>query len=152
MLTVSTWRSEGWLNYAQLIISVPLFLVLCFMIGFILNMLIKTTWLPLVIYAGLVLWVLYKTEGIFQLPEYVVFFSGLAGTILSIISIHMLRKRGYSMFWPSLESRLTRACFFILAVLRIPPPEPSLLYVYFFLKVENLFSRGGWLWTRLLDC
>ncbi|WP_048601250.1 YuiB family protein [Rubeoparvulum massiliense] len=86
------------MKLAQLIISIPLFLVLCYMIGFILNMLIKTTWLPLFIYAGIVLWMLYKTGGHFFLAEYVVFFSGLAGTLLSVFTIRFLRRRGYSMF------------------------------------------------------
>jgi len=43
------------LSLPQVIISIPLFLVLLFGIGFILNMILKTTWLPSYLYAALII-------------------------------------------------------------------------------------------------
>jgi hypothetical protein len=85
------------LNIAQLIISIPLFLFLAFGIGFILNMLIKTTWLPLVIYALLLVYLFVKM-GILSPVDYIILMSGLTGAVLSGITIRTLRSKGYRMF------------------------------------------------------
>lgn len=85
------------MNIAQLIISVPLFLVLAFGIGFILNMLIKTTWLPLVMYALLLVYLLISMGKLLPV-DYIILTSGLAGAILSGVTIRTLRAKGYRMF------------------------------------------------------
>ncbi|HJV46523.1 MAG TPA: YuiB family protein, partial [Bacillota bacterium] len=81
------------MNIAQLIISVPLFFFLAFGIGFILNMLIKTTWLPLVLYF-LVLIFLFIRMGAFHIVDYIILTSGLVGAILSGVTIRILRAKG----------------------------------------------------------
>lgn len=85
---------------AQLIISIPLLFVLFFGIGFILNMLLKTTWLPLIIYLGTVIAVIYfqQINNLFTVVNAVLFFSGLAGAIGSVWTIRILRAKGYTMF------------------------------------------------------
>ncbi|MBO8171755.1 MAG: hypothetical protein H0Z33_07690 [Bacillaceae bacterium] len=83
-------------NIAQLIISIPLFMFLAFGIGFIINMLVKTTWFPLVIYIGLLVYV-YMQMGM-KLIDYIVLGSGLIGAVLSGWTIKTLRNRGYRMF------------------------------------------------------
>jgi hypothetical protein len=93
----------------QLIIATTLFFVLLFGIGFILNMLLKTTWLtvylyfivviPLVIYsqweAGETLWA--NITG-YTIVDYVTALGGLGGAILSGWAIKTLRVKGYQMF------------------------------------------------------
>ncbi|RKD21712.1 hypothetical protein BEP19_13865 [Ammoniphilus oxalaticus] len=85
------------MNIVQLIISVPLFLFLAFGIGFVLNMLIKTTWLPLVMYALLIVY-LFIRMGALKAVDYTILTSGLTGAALSGVVIKMLRQRGYRMF------------------------------------------------------
>lgn len=85
------------LNIAQLIISIPLFMFLFFGIGFILNMILKTTWLPSVIGVGLFLiaWVVY---GGLKWVDIVVLLAGVLGAVLSSVAIRALRRHGYRMF------------------------------------------------------
>lgn len=85
------------MNIAQLIISIPLFLFLAFGIGFILNMLIKTTWLPLVIYVLIVIYMFIRMGSLLPV-DYIVLTSGLAGAVLSGVTIRILRSKGYRMF------------------------------------------------------
>ena len=85
------------MNIAQLIISVPLFLFLAFGIGFLLNMLIKTTWLPLVMYSLLLVYLFIRMGNLLAV-DYVVLTSGLAGAVLSGVVIRTLRQKGYRMF------------------------------------------------------
>jgi Putative membrane protein len=82
----------------QLIISIPLLFVLFFGIGFILNMILKTTWLPLVVYLGIVIYIFRGIHHIFTVVNAVLFFSGLAGAIGGIWTIKTLRAKGYRMF------------------------------------------------------
>jgi hypothetical protein len=82
----------------QLIISIPLLFVLFFGIGFILNMILKTTWLPLVVYLGIVIYILRGIHHILNVVNAVLFFSGLAGAIGGIWTIKTLRAKGYRMF------------------------------------------------------
>ncbi|MFC7439719.1 YuiB family protein [Laceyella putida] len=86
------------LYLAQLIISIPLLFVLFFGIGFILNMILKTTWLPLVIFFGVALYVGKDVHQIFTVVNAVLFFSGLAGAIGGVWTIKTLREKGYRMF------------------------------------------------------
>lgn len=103
---------------AQLVVSIVLFLFLFFGIGFLLNMLLKTTWLPGAIIYPLVVLVIVSDVSIinyFLQPiasilglvarfgellavDYIILSSGLIGAILSGIVIQMLRVRGYRMF------------------------------------------------------
>ncbi len=93
----------------QAAIVTILMFVLMFGIGFILNMLLKTTWLPLYLYIllviGLVIWYwtkedagIWTTLSEFAVPDYLAFVGGLAGSILTGSAIKMLRVKGYKMF------------------------------------------------------
>lgn len=84
-------------NIYQFIVSIPLFLVLAFGLGFILNMIIKTTWMPSFLYVIVVAFLVYRSGGMNTLDA-VILVSGLVGVIVSGIVIQMLRKRGYRMF------------------------------------------------------
>ncbi len=87
------------MNIAQFVISIPLFMVLAFGIAFILNMLAKTTWMPILLYMGLVAYLFFfKTQGHFTLVDLVILCAGLAGCVLSGIVIKTLRVRGFRMF------------------------------------------------------
>lgn len=84
-------------NIYQFIVSIPLFLVLAFGLGFIINMIIKTTWLPSYLYVIIVAFLVYRSGGMNGL-DMVILVSGLVGVVLSGIVMRMLRKRGYRMF------------------------------------------------------
>lgn len=85
------------MNIAQFIIAIPLFLVLFFGIGFILNMALKTTWFPtyasIVFFAGT--WIYL---GKLKIIDIVILSAGIIGAIISSLTINLLRKRGYRMF------------------------------------------------------
>lgn len=85
------------MNVAQVIVSVPLFLFLAFGIGFIINMLIKTTWLPVYVYLGVLTYVIIQLGKISWI-DVVVLTAGFIGAILSGWTIKTLRRKGYSMF------------------------------------------------------
>jgi hypothetical protein len=90
-----------WLNIAQFIIGIPLFIVLLFGIGFIFNMLIKTTWMPTFLYICLVIGTviyLFMNHRTPHMADYVMLTSGLLGAISSGWTIKMLRTKGYRMF------------------------------------------------------
>ncbi|MBN6186661.1 hypothetical protein JQN58_06605 [Aneurinibacillus sp. BA2021] len=89
------------MNIAQFIIGIPLFIVLLFGIGFILNMLVKTTWMPTLLYISVVAGVLIYLIMNHRTPhvvDYVMLISGLLGAIASGWTIKMLRTKGYRMF------------------------------------------------------
>lgn len=96
----------GWIIVLILMI---LFFVMMFGIGFILNMLMKTTWFPSYIYILVILPVvvytlwdhdkkLFTYLASFGLVDYLTALAGLAGAILSGWTIEKLRKGGYKMF------------------------------------------------------
>jgi uncharacterized membrane protein YqjE len=88
-------------NIAQFIIGIPLFIVLLFGIGFILNMLVKTTWMPTFLYVSLVIGVviyLWMNNRVPHMVDYVMLISGLLGAIASGWTIKTLRMKGYRMF------------------------------------------------------
>jgi hypothetical protein len=105
-------------NILQFIISILLFLILFFGIGFILNMLLKTTWLPgLILYPIIVIMIVTEVplvqfvkdpaSSLAQLGtelssllavDYVVLGAGLLGAVLSGVSIKLLRQKGFRMF------------------------------------------------------
>ncbi|QTN00189.1 hypothetical protein ERJ70_13305 [Sediminibacillus dalangtanensis] len=101
----------------QLVVSILLFFVLFFGIAFILNMLLRQSWLMAFIYPIIVLLIVddipfktyfTNTGSAFQslgnrlvgltVVDIVILISGFIGTIVSGIVIKMLRKNGYQMF------------------------------------------------------
>ncbi|ASN04884.1 YuiB family protein [Virgibacillus necropolis] len=101
----------------QLIMSILLFLVIFFGLAFILNMLLRRTWLMACLYPFIVLIIVddlstvaYFTDltGSFSIAftklmeitpvDIIILSSGFIGTIVSGIVIKLLRKSGYQMF------------------------------------------------------
>lgn len=92
----------------QVVIATVLMLVLFFGIGFILNMLLKTTWFPvygyILLIIGLVIYWEFGTSTLasniaeYSFVEYITAIGGLAGAILSGSAIKTLRVRGFKMF------------------------------------------------------
>ncbi|WP_236634862.1 YuiB family protein [Alteribacter lacisalsi] len=105
------------MSLPQLIISVVLFLVLFFGIGFILNMLLRSTWVMAVIYPIVVIFII-DDVGFFSyftspaasfselgqavvslhIADVTILAAGMAGAVISGFAIKMLRVRGYQMF------------------------------------------------------
>jgi len=96
------------IDIIQLVIAMVLVFVLMFGIGFIFNMLLKTTHFPIYLYFAavigmLVYWAWHSGSLLTQLAElkfgeYLLFISGLLGAVLSGRTIRLLRARGYKMF------------------------------------------------------
>ncbi|MGM8211959.1 YuiB family protein [Virgibacillus sp. W0430] len=101
----------------QLIVSILLYFVIFFGISFILNMLIRRTWVMAFIYPVIVLLIVdgISTFEYFKNPigsfsiafsklvsltivDIIILSSGLLGTIVSGLVIKFLRKNGYQMF------------------------------------------------------
>lgn len=85
------------LSLPQFIISIPLFFVLFFGIGFILNMILKTTWLPVILYLALVVILLIRLNT-YHWVDLAVLVTGLIGAGISGWTIQTLRVKGYRMF------------------------------------------------------
>ncbi|RAL27126.1 hypothetical protein DL897_02730 [Thermoflavimicrobium daqui] len=85
------------MNTLQMAVSIVMFFVLFFGIGFILNMILKTTWLPLVLYFGFAGYLIFTLSS-FHFADISVMISGLAGTIIGGWTIQTLRSKGYKMF------------------------------------------------------
>lgn len=101
----------------QLIISMLLFIILFFGIGFLLNMLLRSTWIMAVIYPLVVVFIVDKVRfyeyftspktafsdlisrllGL-QVADILILTSGFVGTIIAGIAIRVLRSKGYQMF------------------------------------------------------
>jgi hypothetical protein len=96
------------IEIAQLIIVTVLLFVLFFGLGFILNMLLKTTWLPiycyillvvvLIIYWGWGTGSLMQNIAEYTVADYIPAIGGLLGAVLSGKIIQKLRTLGYKMF------------------------------------------------------
>lgn len=91
----------------QLIIATTLIFVLIFGIGFILNMMLKTTWLPIYAYVLLIIVLVYlnwdsgtllDNIGSYTIIDYIPAAGGLAGAVLSGIAIKTMRAKGYRMY------------------------------------------------------
>ncbi|MFD2705414.1 YuiB family protein [Salibacterium lacus] len=107
----------GIASLPQLIISMMLFLLLFFGIGFLLNMILRSTWIMAVTYPIIVILIIDEV-GIFdyifspgssfgalgghvanlQSVDILILIFGLIGAILAGVVIKMLRNRGYQMF------------------------------------------------------
>ncbi|MGP4073006.1 YuiB family protein [Piscibacillus sp. B03] len=98
-------------------VAALLFFVLFFGIAFIINMLLRTTWLMSLVYPIVVILIIDNvsfwsyftspTDSFSQLPDrivaleafdLIVLLAGLAGTIVAGIVIKILRQKGYQMF------------------------------------------------------
>lgn len=105
------------MNIPQLVISMLIFLVMFFGIGFLLNMLLRSTWLMAFIYPLVVLIIVnqspfgsYLTQPVLELQnlgsalinlkvvDHLVLTFGMIGSIIAGVVIKMLRVRGYQMF------------------------------------------------------
>ncbi len=101
----------------QVIISMLLFMVLFFGIGFLFNMLLRATWFMVILYPLVVIMIVddirffeyfTKPSASFQLlwshllnlsaSDITILTCGLIGAILAGLAIKMLRVRGYQMF------------------------------------------------------
>lgn len=91
------------------VILMLLFFVMMFGIGFILNMLMKTTWFPMglfvVVFIPLVIYMMWESDKSFadnllsyKLFDYLTGLAGLAGAYVSGMTINTLRKKGFKMF------------------------------------------------------
>jgi hypothetical protein len=82
----------------QFLISIVLFTVLGFGIGFICNMVLRTTWLPVVIAGGVIVGALVYKKIVPGIFDTVILVCGILGTVVSGWTIQTLRKKGYRMF------------------------------------------------------
>src|SRR5690625_5627199 len=101
----------------QLIVSILLYFVIFFGISFILNMLLRRTWLMAFLYPFVISLIVgdstigeyfttpgqafsstFTTMTSLEAVDFVILLSGFAGTIVSGIVIKILRKSGYQMF------------------------------------------------------
>ncbi|MFD0590763.1 YuiB family protein [Paenibacillus sp. GCM10027627] len=97
-------------NIMQAIVATVLFFVMMFGIGFILNMLLKTTWFPIVLFfialVGLAIWSPWDAAsrptlnnlGDYTIIYYLPIIGALIGAYVSGWAIKALRKGGYKMF------------------------------------------------------
>lgn len=105
------------LNFAQIMISILLFMILFFGIGFIANMLLQSTWVMAIVYPIIVILIIDKVSfwqyftdfraamvslgqqilGL-QTVDAVILSSGFIGAIASGVVIRILRAKGYEMF------------------------------------------------------
>lgn len=100
-----------------LIISIVLFFVLFFGIGFLLNMLFRSTWIMVILFPIVAILIVNKLKLIeyfrqpvesleqlgknfasLQSADIIILSSGLLGGILAGVTIKILRKKGYQMF------------------------------------------------------
>ncbi len=96
------------MNIFQVLVIAVLAFVLMFGVGFILNMLLKTTWFPIYGYLALMIGLLVYFEwgsgnGLKGIGEYgaidwLAFLFGLTGAYVSGWAIKTLRVRGFRMF------------------------------------------------------
>ncbi|GAB6991557.1 YuiB family protein [Paenibacillus pini] len=98
------------MQFIPVLVLMVLFFVMMFGIGFILNMLMKTTWFPsylfIIVILPVVVYSLWDRDSIsfvghlesFHVVDYLTGVAGLAGAIISGWSIQKLRKGGFKMF------------------------------------------------------
>jgi len=86
------------MNVLQFVVSIVLFAVLGFGIGFIFNMILRTTWMPVVFAAAVVAGTLIYQQIVPGIWDIVILACGILGTAGSGWTIQTLRKKGYRMF------------------------------------------------------
>lgn len=105
------------ISIVELVISFLLFLVMFFGISFLVNMLLRMTWLMSVVYPFIVIFIvddvsfldyIFKPSKAFptlgdklialQFADIFILFAGFLGTIIAGIVMIILRKKGYRMF------------------------------------------------------
>ncbi|MBB6445002.1 YuiB family protein [Bacillus benzoevorans] len=105
------------MNIVVLLISMVLFFVLFYGIGFILNMLLRMSWIMAIIYPVIAIFIIDKVRFIeyftdaghsfsdlltrisnLALADILILVTGLLGAIAAGVTIKALRKRGYQMF------------------------------------------------------
>jgi hypothetical protein len=98
------------LQFIPVLVLMILFFVMMFGIGFILNMLMKTTWFPCFLFVIVILPVVvyslwdrgqmsfWTHVGSFQLVDYLTGVAGLIGAYMSGWTIKTLRIKGFRMF------------------------------------------------------
>lgn len=98
------------IDIIQITIATVLFFVMMFGIGFILNMLLKTTWFPIILFVivliGLAIWSPWAPAdkptldnfGTYLLVYYIPIIGALIGAYVSGWAIKTLRSKGYKMF------------------------------------------------------
>ncbi|KXH79223.1 YuiB family protein [Sporosarcina sp. HYO08] len=105
------------ISLTHVVLSILIFIVMFFGIGFLLNMLLRMTWLMAIIYPIVVILIIdevkvyeyiTKPKVSFQLlgekilalqvVDVIILASGLVGAIISGFVIKLLRKQGYQMF------------------------------------------------------
>ncbi|MFD0868104.1 Uncharacterised protein [Chlamydia abortus] len=95
------------IDLVQLVVLILLGFCMFFGLGFIINMLLKTTWLPIYVYIIFVIGIVYWSWGAaslienikgYTLADYLPIISGLVGAVMSGYTIKMLRVKGYKMF------------------------------------------------------
>ena len=107
----------GTISLTEIILSVLIFIVMFFGIGFLLNMLLRMSWVMAVVYPIVVILIIDEVKAIEYItkPGYafnmlgeklmalhtvdiVILSSGMLGAIISGIVSKLLRKQGYQMF------------------------------------------------------
>lgn len=105
------------ISLTHVVLSILIFIVMFFGIGFLLNMLLRMTWLMAIIYPIVVILIIDEVKVYeyitrprvsFQLlgekilalhaVDIIILASGLVGAIISGFVIKLLRKQGYQMF------------------------------------------------------
>lgn len=86
------------INPLQLVISMVLFFVFGFGIGFIFNMVLRTTWMPVGLAVIAIAGVLAYHGIVPGVLDILILVFGLIGAVLSGWTIQWLRKKGYRMF------------------------------------------------------
>jgi hypothetical protein len=95
------------IDVLQLVVLTLLLFTLFFGLGFIINMLMKTTWFPVYGYVVFVACFLYFSWGStlvvdnirsYTVSDYIPFLAGLGGALTSGYTIKTLRVKGYKMF------------------------------------------------------
>ncbi|WP_339254839.1 YuiB family protein [Sporosarcina sp. FSL W8-0480] len=105
------------MTLTHFVLSIIIFMVMFFGIGFLLNMLLRMTWLMAIIYPIVVILIIDEVRFFeyFTKPSYsfgllgdklvslhaadiIILVSGLVGAIISGFVMKLLRKQGYQMF------------------------------------------------------
>ncbi|WP_409347276.1 YuiB family protein [Paenibacillus sp. MBLB4367] len=91
----------------QLVVLIFLAFTMFFGLGFIINMLMKTTWFPIYAYIAFVIFLVYWSWGAesfwtnlkgYTVADVLPLISGLGGAITSGHTIRVLRVKGFKMF------------------------------------------------------